>query len=41
MKLYGLGIGDARNPKDKEELPPERLEEMLDTLQKWKASNGR
>lgn len=32
MKLYGLGVQDAKNPKDKEEVPPEELESMLETL---------
>jgi hypothetical protein len=29
MKLYGLGIGDAKNPADKEEMSPEALEAAL------------
>lgn len=33
MKLYGLGVSDAKNPKDKEEVPPEEMEAMLATLQ--------
>lgn len=37
MKLYGLGVSDAKNPKDKEEVPPEELEAMLATLQAMKA----
>lgn len=36
MKLYGLGVSDAKNPKDKEEVPPEELEAMLATLQAMK-----
>lgn len=29
MKLYGLGIGDAKNPADKDEMTPEELEAAL------------
>lgn len=36
MKLYGLGVSDAKNPKDKEEVPPEEMEAMLATLQALK-----
>lgn len=36
MKLFGLGVQDAKNPKDKEEVPPEELEAMLATLQAMK-----
>lgn len=41
MKLYGLGVSDAKNPKDKEEVPPEELEAMLATLQSMKANNAK
>ena len=36
MKLYGLGVSDAKNPADKDELPPEELEKLLDELQTLK-----
>lgn len=39
MKLYGLGVSDAKNPKDKEDIPPEQLESMLDTLRRLKESH--
>jgi len=29
MKLYGLGIGEAKNPADKDEMTPEELEAAL------------
>lgn len=41
MKLYGLGVSDAKNPKDKEEVPPEELEAMLATLQAMKANHAK
>jgi hypothetical protein len=41
MKLYGLGVSDAKNPKDKEEVPPEELEAMLATLQAMKEKNAK
>lgn len=41
MKLYGLGVSDAKNPKDKEEVPPEELEAMLATLQAMKESHAK
>lgn len=40
MKLYGLGVSDAKNPKDKEEVPPEQLEAMLATLQALKEKHA-
>lgn len=41
MKLYGLGVSDAKNPKDKEEVPPEELEAMLATLQAMKENRAK
>lgn len=37
MKLYGLGIGDAKNPADKEALQPEELEAALAQLKAMRA----
>jgi hypothetical protein len=39
MKLYGLGIADAKNPGDSE-LEPEQIDEMLEKLRQWKVANG-
>lgn len=41
MKLYGLGVSDAKNPKDKEEVPPEEMEAMLATLQAIKEKRAK
>lgn len=41
MKLFGLGVSDAKNPKDKEEVPPEELEAMLATLQAMKEKHAK
>lgn len=41
MKLFGLGVQDAKNPKDKEEVPPEELEAMLATLQAMKEKHAK
>lgn len=40
MRLHGLGIGDAKNPSDKEEMPVEHLEAALLQLQQLKESRG-
>lgn len=36
MKLYGLGISEARNPKDVNEIPPEELEAALAQLREMR-----
>ncbi len=38
MKLYGLGIGDAKNPADKEEMTPEELEAALTDVRALRAA---
>lgn len=40
MKLYGLGIADAKNPADNE-MPPEEIEDALRRLKEWRVANGR
>lgn len=38
MKLYGLGIGEAKNPADKEEMTPEELEAALADVRALRAA---
>lgn len=40
MKLYGLGIGDAKNKADKEEMTPEELEAALADVRALKAARN-
>jgi hypothetical protein len=40
MKLYGLGIGDAKHPADKEEMTREELEAALADIRALRAAQA-